>query len=127
MHTVPFPYSFRNQMTATLLPIDSDTPTDAAPKLIDLKLTPVQEQLLRGIVENGGACAYNQLARVAYGLRKQDLPNADRSRIAVSLRHLETRGLVALRRRWGTLGYGQPELVELTDLGRAYITEFGLN
>ncbi|HET7767446.1 MAG TPA: hypothetical protein VFN74_01650, partial [Chloroflexota bacterium] len=118
---------FRNQMTATLHPIDSDTPTDAAPKLVDLKLSPIQEQLLRGIVENGGACAYNQLPRIAYGLRKQDLPNADRSRIAVSLRHLETRGLIALRRRWGTLGYGQPELVELTDLGRAYITEFGLN
>ena len=115
-------------MTATLNPINPETEesTDSA-KLTDLKLSPIQEQLLRGIVENGGACAYNQLSRIAYGLRKQDLPNADRSRIAVSLRHLETRGLVALRRRWGNMGYGQPELVELTDLGRAYTSAFGLN
>ena len=114
-------------MTATLPPIDPDTQEDPTSKLTDLKLSPIQEQLLRGIVENNGACAYNQLARIAYGLRKQDLPNADRSRIAVSLRHLESRGLVALRRRWGTLGYGQPELVELTDLGRAYVDAYGLN
>src|SRR5688500_6549909 len=116
-------------MTATIDAIDTLDP-EVEIKLAalgDLKLSPTQEQLLRGIVENGGACAYNQVSRVAYGLRKEDLPNADRSRIAVSLRHLESRGLVALRRRWGTLGYGQPELVELTDLGRAYITEFGLN
>src|SRR5688572_10442010 len=114
-------------MPVTLHPINQDAESDPTSKLADLKLSPIQEQLLRGIVENGGACAYNQLARIAYGLRKQDLPNADRSRIAVSLRHLESRGLVALRRRWGTLGYGQPELVELTELGRAYTTAFGLN
>jgi hypothetical protein len=94
---------------------------------IEVKLSPIQEQLLRGIEENGGACAYNQLARVAYGLRKEDLPNADRSRIAVSLRHLEARGLVTLRRRWGNMGYGQPELVELTDLGRACTAGFSQN
>jgi hypothetical protein len=87
---------------------------------VDIKLSPTQEQLLRGLSENGGACAYNQIARVAFGLRKQDLPSSDRSRLAVSLRHLETRGLVSLKRRWGTLGYGQPELVLLTDLGREY-------
>ena len=116
---------------------DTSTPTDATDatdttdtaraKPVDLKLSPIQEQLLRGIVENGGACAYNQLSRIAYGLRKQDLPNAERSRIAVSLRHLESRGLVALRRRWGNLGYGQPELVVLTDLGRAYTAEYASN
>jgi hypothetical protein len=101
---------------------------ESAPKPApDFKLSPIQEQLLRGIVENGGACAYNQLSRVTYGLRKQDLPNAERSRIAVSLRHLESRGLVALRRRWGNLGYGQPELVELTDLGREYTASFAQN
>ena len=100
---------------------------DQAKPLPDFKLSPVQEQLLRGLVGNGGACAYNQLSRVAYGLRKQDLPNAERSRIAVSLRHLETRGLVALRRRWGNLGYGQPELVVLTDLGREYTASFSAN
>ena len=116
-------------MTATLDSINPDTAqvTDEPVKLTDLKLSPIQEQLLRGILENGGACAYGQLSRIAYGLRKQDLPNADRSRIAVSLRHLESRGLVALRRRWGNMGYGQPELVELTDFGRAYISAFGLN
>ena len=108
-------------------PIEPEVETDGEAKLVDLKLSPIQEQLLRSIVENGGACAYNQISRITYGLRKQDLPNADRSRIAVSLRHLESRGLVALRRRWGTLGYGQPELVELTDLGRAYTTTFVQN
>ncbi len=99
----------------------------AAKPASDFKLSPIQEQLLRGILENGGACAYNQLSRIAYGLRKQDLPNAERSRIAVSLRHLESRGLVALRRRWGNLGYGQPELVELTDLGREFTATFSNN
>jgi hypothetical protein len=93
----------------------------------ELHLSPIQEQLLRGIQDNGGACAYNQIARVAYGLRKQDLPNADRSRLAVSLRHLESRGLIELRRRWGTLGYGQPEMVVLTDLGREYTATFSRN
>ena len=107
--------------------LESENDPETEAKLANLKLSPIQEQLLRGIVENGGACAYGQIARITYGLRKQDLPNADRSRIAVSLRHLESRGLVALRRRWGTLGYGQPELVELTDLGRAYTTAAGLN
>ena len=92
-----------------------------------LQLSPIAEQLLRGIEDNGGACAYNQIARVAYGLRKQDLPNADRSRLAVSLRHLEARGLVELRRRWGTLGYGQPEMIVLTDLGREYTTGISRN
>jgi hypothetical protein len=93
----------------------------------DTKLSPIQEQLLRGLSENGGACAYGQVARVAYGIRKEHLPNAERSRIAVSLRHLETRGLIELKRRWGTLGYGQPELVVLTDLGREITSHFSQN
>ncbi len=83
-----------------------------------IKLSPTQEQLLRGLLENGGACAYKQIARVAYGLRQQDLPNSERTRLAVSLRHLEQRGLVVMTRRWGNMGYGQPELVRITDLGR---------
>jgi hypothetical protein len=99
----------------------------ASPTTAEIKLSPTQEQLLRGLHENGGACAYNLIARVAYGLRKQDLPSADRSRLAVSLRHLESRGLVSLKRRWGTLGYGQPELVLLTDLGREYTATFSRN
>lgn len=107
--------------------VDRAGTLDVEAKLTDLKLSPVQEQLLRGIVENGGACAYHQMSRIAYGLRKQDLPSSDRSRIAVSLRHLESRDLITVRRRWGTNGYGQPELVELTDLGRSYTAAFGLN
>lgn len=75
---------------------------------------------MRGLLEHGGACAYKQVSRVAYGMRQQDLPNSERTRIAVSLRHLEQRGLVSMQRRWGTMGYGQPKLVQLTDLGREY-------
>ena len=81
----------------------------------------------RVLSENGGACAYHQMARVAYGIRKEHLPNAERSRLAVSLRHLETRGLVSLKRRWGTLGYGQPEMVLLTDQGREIMDAFSRN
>jgi hypothetical protein len=105
----------------------SKTVEDITQGEIEIKLSPIQEQLLRGIEENGGACAYSQLSRVTYGLRKEDLPNAERSRIAVSLRHLEARGLVTLRRRWGNMGYGQPEMVELTDLGRACTATFSQN
>ena len=93
----------------------------------ETKLSPIQEQLLRGLSEHGGACAYNQIARGAYGIRNEHLPNAERSRIAVSLRHLETRGLILLKRRWGTLGYGQPEMVVLTDLGRELTSAFSQN
>jgi hypothetical protein len=92
------------------------TPTSTTTESV--KLSPTQEQLLRGLIENGGACAYKQIARVAYGLRQQDLPNSERTRLAVSLRHLEQRGLVSMSRRWGNMGYGQPELVRITDLGR---------
>lgn len=95
--------------------------------ITDYKLTPMQEQLLRGLSDNGGACAYHQMARVAYGVRKEHLPNAERSRLAVSLRHLETRGLVSLRRRWGNMGYGQPELILLTELGREFADHAGDN
>lgn len=101
----------------------ADDSGDTAP----LKLSPLQEQLLRGLAGNGGVCAYGQIARVTYGMRKQDLPSAERSRIAVTLRHLETRGLVTLTRRWGTLGYGQPEMIVLTDLGRTYSAEISQN
>jgi len=109
----------------------SDTAVDAVDAIAETReqkpLSPTQEQLLRGLSENGGACAYRQMARVAYGIRKEHLPNAERSRLAVSLRHLETRGLVSLKRRWGTLGYGQPEMVVLTDQGREIMDAFSRN
>ena len=90
-------------------------------------VTSIQEQVLQGLVSAGGACPYRQLFRVCYGLRWDDMPSVERSRLGVSVRGLEKKGLVEITRRWGNMGYGQPELVELTDLGRAYTSAFVLN
>jgi len=85
-----------------------------------VNITPIQQQVLQGLATAGGACAYKQLFRVCYGLRWDDMPSVERSRLAVSVRGLEKKGLVTIARRWGTWGYGQPETVSLTDAGREH-------
>jgi hypothetical protein len=82
-------------------------------------ITPLQEQILQGLLRAGGSSAYKQLFKVCYGLRWEDMPSVDRSRLGVSVRGLEKKGLVDIGRRWGTWGYGQPESVDITPLGRA--------
>jgi hypothetical protein len=82
-------------------------------------VTAIQEQVLHGLLKSGGACPYKQLFRACYGLRWEDMPSVERSRLGVSVRGLEKKGLVAISRRWGTWGYGQPETVEITEAGRA--------
>ena len=82
-------------------------------------VTSIQEQVLQGLVNAGGACPYRQLFRICYGLRWEDMPGVERSRLGVSVRGLEKKGLVEISRRWGTWGYGQPETVSITDTGRA--------
>jgi hypothetical protein len=83
-----------------------------------LNITAIQQQVLDGLASCGGTCSYKQLFRVCYGLRWEDMPSVERSRLGVSVRGLEKKGLVRITRRWGTWGYGQPETVELTELGR---------
>ncbi len=83
-----------------------------------LNITAIQEQVLQGLLKTGGACSYKQLFRVCYGLRWEDMPSVERSRLGVSVRGLEKKGLVEIARRWGNLGYGQPETVSITDTGR---------
>jgi hypothetical protein len=83
-----------------------------------LNITPIQEQVLQGLLNTGGACPYKQLFKVCYGLRWEDMPSVERSRLGVSVRGLEKKGLVEIVRRWGTWGYGQPETVSITDTGR---------
>ena len=84
-----------------------------------LNITSIQEQILQGLFRAGGACPYKQLFKVCYGLRWEDMPSVDRSRLGVSVRGLEKKGLVEITRRWGTGGYGQPEAVSITETGRA--------
>lgn len=86
---------------------------------IKLTVTPIQEQVLQGLLAYGGACPYKQLFRVCYGLRWNDMPSVERSRLGVSVRGLEKKGLVEIARHWGSGGYGQPETVSLTEAGRA--------
>jgi hypothetical protein len=83
-----------------------------------LNITSIQEQVLQGLLGCGGACSYKQLFKVCYGLRWEDMPSVERSRLGVSVRGLEKKGLVEIARRWGTWGYGQPETVTITDTGR---------
>jgi hypothetical protein len=82
-------------------------------------VTSIQELVLQGLVSAGGSCPYRQLFRICYGLRWEDMPGVERSRLGVSVRGLEKKGLVEISRRWGTWGYGQPESVSITDSGRA--------
>ena len=82
-------------------------------------ITPIQEQILQGLVRAGGSAPYKHLFKACYGLRWEDMPSVERSRLGVSVRGLEKKGLVEISRRWGTWGYGQPESVEITSLGRA--------
>ena len=82
-------------------------------------ITPIQEQILQGLLRAGGSSPYKQLFKACYGLRWEDMPSVERSRLGVSVRGLEKKGLVEIARRWGTWGYGQPETVEITALGRA--------
>jgi len=84
-----------------------------------INITSIQEQVLQGLLKGGGAVPYRQLFRVCYGLRWEDMPSVDRSRLGVSVRGLEKKGLVEIGRRWGMGGYGQPETVTITETGMA--------
>ena len=88
------------------------------PAVGKVTVTSIQEQVLQGLVNAGGSCPYRQLFRICYGLRWEDMPGVERSRLGVSVRGLEKKGLVEISRRWGTWGYGQPETVSITDTGR---------
>lgn len=81
-------------------------------------ITSIQEQVLQGLLQCGGSCPYKQLFKICYGLRWDDMPSVDRSRLGVSVRGLEKKGLIEIGRRWGTWGYGQPETVTITEVGR---------
>ena len=80
-------------------------------------LSPLQEDLLRTLVEVGGAAPYRQLLRACWGLRWQDVAPRDRGRYVAALGGLEKRGFVQVSRDWGYWGYGQPESVTVTDAG----------
>ena len=84
-----------------------------------MNVTPIQQQVIEGLIGCGGTCAYKQLFRVCYGLRWEDMPSVERSRLGVSVRGLEKKGLVTITRRWGAWGYGQPETVSITETGRS--------
>ena len=85
-------------------------------------VNPLQERVLRGLIEAGGALAYRQVFRAATGLRWGDLSSLDRSRVGVSMRGLEKRRLLDMSRQWGgPLGFGRPTVVSVTELGRTAV------
>jgi len=86
-----------------------------------MAVSPTQEQILRGLIATGGLTGFRPLFRAAFGLRWEDISPSDRNRYFSNLRALERKGLSTITRRWGTGGYGQPELVTITDAGRAYV------
>jgi hypothetical protein len=86
-----------------------------------IAVSPTQEQILRGLVTAGGSTGFRPLFRAAFGIRWDNVSPADRNRYFSNLRALERKGLSTVTRRWGTWGYGQPELVTITDAGRAYV------
>ena len=87
-----------------------------------MSLTPLQEQVLRCLIAAGGALAYRQVFRAATGVRWNDLGGPDRSRVGLSMRGLERRRLLVVSRQWGgALGYGQPGVVRVTELGRTVL------
>ena len=84
-----------------------------------MSLSPLQEQVLRGVIAAGGALAYRQVFRAATGVRWSDLGGPDRSRVGLSMRGLEQQRMLVVSRQWGgALGYGQPGVVRVTELGR---------
>ncbi len=89
-----------------------------SPSAAKLHVTSIQEQVLQGLLKIGGACAYKQLFRACYGLRWEDMPGVERSRLGVSVRGLEKKGMVEITRRWGNWGYGQPQTVSITETGK---------
>ena len=93
--------------------------TSQAKSADKLNITAIQEQVLQGLLNCGGSCPYKQLFKICYGLRWEDMPSVERSRLGVSVRGLEKKGLVEIGRRWGTWGYGQPESVSITETGRS--------
>lgn len=82
------------------------------------RLSLLQETILRALLRDSGCVLYRQLARAAYGLRSTDLAGWERAALGRSAYGLEHRGLVRLHRNWGNWRWGQPEVVELTDMGR---------
>ena len=84
-------------------------------------VSPTQEQMLRGLVASSGSTGFKPLFRAAFGVRWEDVSPSDRNRYFSNLRALERKGLITIARRWGTWGYGQPELVTITKPGAAYV------
>ena len=87
-----------------------------------ITISPTQEQVLRGLVASGGDVGFRALFRSAFGIRWEDVNPGDRNRYFSNLRALERKGLVTITRRWGTWGYGQPELVGITETGRTCVS-----
>jgi hypothetical protein len=75
--------------------------------------------LLAQLQQNGGGCPFARLSRVAYGLAPSFLTAGERSRLNALIRSLERHGLVVIHRDWGTLGYGRPTWIEVTQSGAA--------
>jgi hypothetical protein len=88
-----------------------------------MSLTPLQGQVLRGLIAAGGTLAYRQVFRAATGMRWSDLGGPDRLRVGLSMRGLERRRMLIVSRQWdGALAYGQPGVVRVTELGRSTVT-----
>ena len=61
-------------------------PSDHAIAGAKHSLTPIQAQILTGLLGAGGTCPYKQLFKACYGLRWEDMPSVERSRKSTGLR-----------------------------------------
>ena len=83
-----------------------------------LRLSPHQERLLQALTTIGDSVHFQLLTRAVYGRRRDDLSPIELGTLNRSVLHLERRGLLAVARQWGTMGYGQPGLIRLTTTGQ---------
>jgi hypothetical protein len=86
-----------------------------------IRLSPSQAQVLQGLVASGGTVHYQLLTRAVYGLRRADVSADEHRALQRCVLQLQRQGLVTIARQWGTMGYGQPGLVDITADGRAWV------
>ena len=70
-------------------------------------------------VHRAGGCAFIRLASVVYGVPRGFLQRGERARLHALVGSLAQKGLVVVRRDWGTRGYGRATWLEVTEAGVA--------
>lgn len=83
-----------------------------------------QIEVLKKLALSKGSKSYKRLAAEWHGASWDNIARVDLSRFGILVRVLEKKGLVEIERRWGNWGYGKPETILITELGRNAIDKF---